>query len=126
MIEARHELVRVRRQIVEEVRRAYAAFEASADALRQATDELVPLSELRVEQAEAAYRAGFADVTSVVLAEQQLLAARTTALELARELADARFRLERAAGGPGGLDDLPATRPATDSTATADAGEALQ
>ena len=123
VIEARHELVRVRRQIVEEVRRAYAAFESSADALRQATGDLVPLSERRVEQAEAAYRAGFADVTSVVLAEQQLLAARTTALELARERADARFRLERAAGGPGGLDDLPTTRP---TAATAHAGEALQ
>ena len=47
VIEARHELTRLRRQIVEEVRRAYATLEASADALQQARDELVPLSQQR-------------------------------------------------------------------------------
>jgi outer membrane protein TolC len=99
-IEARHRLTQSRRQVVEEVRRAVEALRASQAALQKVRTELIPLADQRREQAEASYKNGFADITAVLLAEQEAQAARAKLIELQQKVSSARFRLQRAAGGP--------------------------
>lgn len=101
IVAARHELVRVQRDVVEDVRRAHAAFAAARRELARVERELVPVQRARREQVEAIYLAGQADLTAVLLAEQDLQAAQTELVELEREAAVQRVRLERAAGGAG-------------------------
>lgn len=103
IIEARHRLTQTERQIIEETRRAYAAFSASHENLNRVRSELVPLQQRRRDQAEAQFRGGEADVTALLLAEQELRAARTRLVELERRAATALIRLERAVGGPGAV-----------------------
>ncbi|MEZ5964264.1 MAG: TolC family protein [Planctomycetota bacterium] len=95
----RHARTLAMRQAVEEVRVAFAAFEAQSDNLRRVREVLIPLQRRRREQAESAYRLGQADTTVLFLAEQDLRAAEAHALQLEREVSTARFRLQRAAGG---------------------------
>jgi outer membrane protein TolC len=82
--------------------------------LDQVRIELIPLQESRRTQAEAAYKAGQTDITSLVLADQDLQGARTKLIELQSQVVESLIRLERAAGGS-------AHAPATTQTAT-DAG----
>jgi outer membrane protein TolC len=117
-IEARHRLTQTRRQVVEEVRRSIAAFRASEVALAKVRTELIPLADQRREQAEASYKNGFADITAVLLAEQDAQGARAKLIELQKKVSSARFRLQRAAGGPGVLPDAPATTQPTTQTST--------
>lgn len=100
LVEARHELVRVQRQIVQEIRAALTARAASQQALRKVRDELVPTQQRRTEQAEAQYKAGFADITATFLAQQDLLAAQLSLIDLEQKAAQSAIRLERAAGTP--------------------------
>jgi outer membrane protein TolC len=98
-IAARHRFTQTRRQVVEEVRRALASMRSAQTALAKVRDELIPLVERRHEQAEAQYRNGFADITAVLLAEQDLKDAHVQLIELQQKAALAEVRLERAVGG---------------------------
>lgn len=128
VIEARHQLTQAKREIIEEVRKAYETFAASQEALGTVRTELIPLQEQRREQAEAAYKAGQTDITGLVLAEQDLQASRARLIELQRRTSAALIGLERAVGGPRVLDRLapsgPATAPAGASN-TSPAAEAV-
>jgi cobalt-zinc-cadmium efflux system outer membrane protein len=96
-----HELVATRRQVVEEVRKAYAALAASRAAEAKIGNELLPLLEKRREQAEAAYRAGESDLTTLLLAQDTLATTRAKWIELREKAAIAAVKLERAVGGRG-------------------------
>jgi outer membrane protein TolC len=86
--------------VIEEVRRAFESLRASQSALKTVQERLIPLAERRREQAEAAYKNGFADVTAVLLAEQDAQAARGKQIELQQKASAAYFQLQRAAGSP--------------------------
>jgi outer membrane protein TolC len=112
-MEARYRLTQARRQTVEEVRRSIAALVAQQAALAKARTELIPLADQRREQAEASYKNGFADITAVLLAEQDAQGARAKLIELQQKVSSARFRLQRAAGGPGAVPESATTQPTT-------------
>lgn len=117
VIEARHKLREAQREAVEETRRAFAAFRSSKDNLARVRGTLLPLQEQRLAQAEAQYKAGQTDITSLFLAEQDLQSARGRLIELQRRTSEALIRLERSAGGPGvahaAFGTTAATAPAT-------------
>ena len=71
-MQAIHELVSTQRQVIEEVRKAYAARAAARAAVVKIGDELLPLLEKRREQAESAYRLGESDLTTLLLAQDTL------------------------------------------------------
>lgn len=100
-VEARHELVQAKRQVIEDVRRSWESLSQTRENVRRVRQELVPLQEQRRSLADASFRAGQTDVTSLFLAEQDLRAAQAKAVELDRKAAIAAIRLQRAAGGPG-------------------------
>jgi len=108
--EGRHNLTRLQRQVIEETRRAYAGFTASQENLVRIQDRLIPLAQQRLDLAENQFKAGQVDVTGLLLAEQDLRAARIRLVELQRRNAEALIRLQRAAGGFG---ESPSTVPAT-------------
>jgi cobalt-zinc-cadmium efflux system outer membrane protein len=121
VIEARHQLTDVRRQVIQETRQAHAAFAASQANLQRVGNELVPLLERRLAQAEAQFKAGQTDVTALLMAEQDLRAGRTRLVELQRRTTEALIRLQRAVGGPGAaatLESTEATAPPTQPAAT--------
>lgn len=103
VIESRHQLTSARRQVISEVRRACTTVAASNRNLSRVRDELLPLQELRLKQAEAQFRAGQTDITGLLIAEQDLRASRAQLIELQRKVAIAQVRLERAVGGAGVL-----------------------
>lgn len=117
LIEAGHDLTSQQRQVVEEVRRALAASRLLSQNLSRVRGELVPLLERRREEAVSAFRTGQADITALVLAVQELQAAKARAAELEQRAASAWIDLERAAGGPGAVMKIgksttqPTTRP---------------
>lgn len=98
-ISAQHELTRLERAAIEDVRRAYAAWTASQAALERIERDLIPVDEQRLTQANEQFRAGTIDVTQLLDAEARLPAARARRVELIQRQAEARLRLERAAGG---------------------------
>jgi len=100
-VEARHALTMAKRKIVEEVRLAHLGMAESVVHLARVRNELIPLVQLRREQAEKAYRAGQTDVTGLFLAEQDLRATQSLALDFEKEASTAFIRLQRAVGGPG-------------------------
>jgi cobalt-zinc-cadmium efflux system outer membrane protein len=118
--EAEHKLTKIQRTVVEEVRKAHAAYVESIGALALARDRLVPAQERRRQETEDAYKAGLTDVASLVLADQDLLASKAKLIELEEQASSALVKLERAVGGPGvaaGLRDAgPVTRPAAPGT----------
>jgi outer membrane protein TolC len=122
---ARHDLTQARRAVIEEVRQAHATLLASQGNLDRVRNELIPLQQRRLDQAEAQYRAGQTDLTTLFLAEQELRAARAKQVELERRTSESLIRLQRAVGGPGvaasrnlaGPTTAPAAPPATRSTA---------
>jgi len=121
VIEARHRLTQAQRLVVQEVRQAAAGLTAAQAALAMVQNDLVPLQERRREQAEAAYRSGFADLATVLLAEQEAQATRSKVIELQRRVSTARVQLERAVGGPAFVarSQPAATQPTTAPTAQA-------
>lgn len=100
-VEARHQLVQAKRQVIEDVRRSWESLAQTRENVRRVRQELVPLQEQRRSLADASFRAGQTDVTSLFLAEQDLRAAQAKAVELDRKAAIAAIRLQRAVGGPG-------------------------
>ncbi|MFT3784813.1 MAG: TolC family protein [Tepidisphaeraceae bacterium] len=99
VIEARHRVTDVARQAVEDVRQARAAFAAASATLTKVRDELLPLALRRHDQAEAQYRAGESDLTTLLQAQQHLLAARSRLIEAQKNILLADIRLRRAVGG---------------------------
>ncbi|MCE9595829.1 MAG: TolC family protein [Planctomycetes bacterium] len=106
IVAARHELVDVSRRVVEEVRRAHAELLSSHASLARVRDELIPLQRQRREDVEAIYLAGQTDVTTLLLAEQDLQATQAKLVELEERAAVAVVRLERAVGGPAAARDV--------------------
>ncbi len=100
-LKARYELTQFRREVIEQVRRAYAAHAVSRAALEQAQNELLPLQEKRRDQAELAYRSGDADLATLLLAESDLQETRERLVELQEKVTVAMLKLERAVGGAG-------------------------
>jgi len=98
-IQARHELTKARRAVVEETRSALATLVTSQAALARVRSELVPLQQQRRQQAEALYRAGEADLTSLLVAEQGVQDAREREVLLGETAASALAKLHRAVGG---------------------------
>ena len=99
VLAARHRLLGLQREVVEEVRRAFAAATAAAEVVEASEDRVIPLAQERVDQTRRSFDAGFAGVNDVLLAEADLLDAESG-------LVDARLRgrlasadLRRAAGG---------------------------
>lgn len=101
IVAARHALTDERRRVVEQVRRAHATFESSLLSLDRVRNRLIPLQERRRDLAEAAFRGGQSDITPLVLAAQDLQAARGRLIELERRTTLALLDLQRAVGGPG-------------------------
>lgn len=101
VLESRHELTLIGRTVIEEVRRAVAAYRYSQATLARVRNELIPLQTERRALAEQAFRLGQNDVTSTFLAEHDLRAAEAKRIELERQVAVSFVRLQRAVGGPG-------------------------
>jgi cobalt-zinc-cadmium efflux system outer membrane protein len=126
-VQARHELTKTRRVVVEETRSALATLATSQAALARVRDELVPLQEQRRQQAEALYRAGETDITSLLVAEQSTQEAREREVLLRETAAAAMAKLHRAVGGPnvaagltGAAGEMqPVSRPAAPATRSA-------
>lgn len=98
---ARHALVAAERDVVSEVRRAWAGLRSAQNALARVRDELIPLQRERREQVEAVYLGGEVDVTAVLLAEQDLQASQVQLVEFEQRASLSLVRLERAVGGAG-------------------------
>jgi outer membrane protein TolC len=120
VLEAKHEMVRIKRQVIEEVRRAHAANLATEANLAKVRAELIPLAEQRLEQAQVLYQAGETDTTELFLAEQDLHEAHTREIELQQKSSLSLIALERAVGGPGVARSLglspPEAEPSPDAT----------
>jgi len=99
ILEARHELVTVQREAVEQVRLALVELETAQERLALVRDRLLPLALDRRRQVEVVYLGGAVDVTALLLAEQDLQEAQLRRVELEQDLANALTRLERATGG---------------------------
>lgn len=98
LVEAKHQLVETRRSVIEEVRRAHAMVAGTRANLDRVDRELIPLQTARLEQAEAQFKAGQTDITALLLAEQDLRAARAQRVDLQRRVAVASVRLFRSIG----------------------------
>lgn len=114
VLQARHELVQVTRRVIEEVRRAYAAYVATEANIAKVRSELIPLAEQRLEQAQLLYRAGETDTTELFLAEQDLHEAHTRQIELQQKNSLSLIALERAVGGRGVAHSLGLSPPEAD------------
>lgn len=99
--EARHEMTLARRKVVEDVRVAYQSLAASLANLSRVRNELIPLQEQRRSLAESAFRAGQVDVTSLLLAEQDLRLAKARSIAVEHRASLSLIRLQRAVGGVG-------------------------
>lgn len=116
-IEARHHLAQEQRRVVEEVRSAHGSLVVALEMLQRVSRELIPLAERRQTQAEAQYKAGQTDITSLVLAAQELQSARARLIELQQRTSTALARLHRAVGGSGVATRMaPSSQPATEQS----------
>jgi len=96
---ARHRLTQTVRRTVQEVRQAHAAQAKLAAAAAQASEQLTPLQQQRVDLARAVYESGQSGITPLLLAEQDLQKARLRAVQLELRAAVAAIELRRASGG---------------------------
>lgn len=99
VVAARHRLAGLAREVVAEVRVLHGEVKNRCAELVRVRDEHLPAQARVKELAESAMRAGQTDVSAVLDAEQQWLAAREAAIQLEREARLARIRLRRAVGG---------------------------
>lgn len=97
--EAMHALTQTRRLIIQEVRQAYTSFRSAVIAHEVAERELMPLVVLRRSDAEAAYKAGESGIVPLILADQDLQAARARVAEIQQQVAQSAIRLQREIGG---------------------------
>ncbi len=100
LLEAQHRLTETKRLAVTEVRRAYATSAALQRSVASLRDVTLPLQRQRREEIEAIYLGGQADITTLIIAEQDLRLAQVRLVELEQRAATARAALERAVGGP--------------------------
>ena len=98
-IGARHRLTQTVRRTVQEVRQAHAAQAKLAAAAAQASEQLTPLQQQRVDLARAVYESGQSGITPLLLAEIDLQKARLRAVQLELRAAVAAIELRRASGG---------------------------
>jgi len=118
---ARQDLLQAQREIVEEIRGAYAAYENARQSLAAAREKLLPLQQQELEQAQVAFQAGASDLATLLLAQSDLQATTLRVTGLEEKAISARIKLERAAGGAivaSGLASTsqPATSPASQPT----------
>lgn len=120
VIEGRHKLTQTKRQVVEDVRKAYDTFIATQAVLSDARSKLLPLQQAQQRLAEAAYQAGESDLTTLLIAQEALEDTNAKLVEFEQKTAVAFVRLQRAAGGPGAAANLVATglRPASAPSTT--------
>jgi outer membrane protein TolC len=109
--EQRHRLTEARRGVVEDVRSSLESLGSAQQNLARVERELIPLQERRRSETEEAYRLGLLDVTALLFADQALQESRARRVDLAREVAAARTRLERSVGGPAALALAGGSRP---------------
>ncbi|MBL8768750.1 MAG: TolC family protein [Planctomycetes bacterium] len=100
LIEARHRLLETRRVAVSEVRRALVSYAALQQSVERLRDVVLPLQRQRREEIEAIYLGGQADITSLIIAEQELRLSQVKLIGLEERIALSRAALERAVGGP--------------------------
>ncbi len=110
-----HEMTDQRRTVIEEIRTAREALQASLEAYRRVRDGVIPLLEKRRREATSQWEAGQSDILPLILAEQDLEAAKARRIEFERKATEALIHLERAVGGPA---YVPAGNPSTDLPAT--------
>lgn len=120
LLEAAHELTAVKRGVIEEVRRSHLLHTRLREATAQVREELIPLLQRRLTEAEAALRGGQSDMLALIVAEQELQAGRIQLIELERRTAESWIDLHRAAGGPGrapaaAFDEAPAPHPSSEN-----------
>lgn len=101
IIGARHDLAEQQLEIVQDVRTAYIGYVESATQLAYAQDQILPMQRQQLEQAQLAYQSGEADVTTLLLAENELDTTFSKIEELQEKLTLSRIKLQRAAGGAG-------------------------
>ena len=99
IIGARHDLAEQQREIVQDVRTAYIGYVESATQLAYAQDQILPMQRQQRDQAQLAYQAGEADVTTLLLAQNELDMTFSKIEELQEKLTLSRIKLQRAAGG---------------------------
>jgi outer membrane protein TolC len=99
LVEARHKLTQLRRQVIEEVRRAWGVVRDGQKTHALLQDELIPLLQQQQDRFQAMFLAGEVDQARLLLAQQQLQEALVRKIELECRLATAQARLSRAAGG---------------------------
>ena len=111
----RNELAEQKLVIIQAVRLAYATYLHSQQTLARAQDRLLPLQRKQLDQAQIAYKAGEANLATLLLAQNDLELTLTKILELQEKVTVAKVRLQRAAGGAGVADhiDAAATQPVT-------------
>jgi outer membrane protein TolC len=102
--EQRHRLTEARRGVVEDVRSSLESLGSAQRNLARVESELIPMQERRRSETEEAYRLGLVDVTALLFADQALQESQARRVDLAREVAAARTRLERSVGGPAALE----------------------
>lgn len=96
---ARHDLAEQQLEIIQGVRTAYVDYVHSRHNLSYAQDQILPLQRQQLEQSQLAYQAGEADVTTLLLAANELDLTLSKIVELQEKLSVARIKLQRAAGG---------------------------
>jgi outer membrane protein TolC len=115
---AHHELAQQTNETIENVRSAYAAYLVFKGSLEAAQSRLLPLQEQQRAQAELAYRNGEADLTTLLIAENDLQETRSKLIEMQQKLTESVIQLQRAAGGAGIAAALEEAHPATLPSAT--------
>jgi outer membrane protein TolC len=97
--ELRHRVTETRRQVIEEIRSAWAELASARRTLAVISGELLPLLERRRAEVDVTFGAGESDVVALLLADQALQDVRARRIELEGRATLARIRLERAAAG---------------------------
>jgi outer membrane protein TolC len=122
-VAGRHELAQQQQEVIQDVRTAYATYAHARRALADLRDKLLPLQQRQTDQAQLAYRAGEADLSTLLLAQNDLEQTLSNVVELGEKVVVARVKLQRAAGGAAVADRVeatavPATMPATQTAET--------
>jgi cobalt-zinc-cadmium efflux system outer membrane protein len=100
-VAARHELAEAQVEVIQNVRSTYAAYRHARRALADARDRLLPLQDQQLENAQRAYQTGDADLTTLLLAQNEYEQTQAKIVELEEKVTVARSKLQRAAGGAG-------------------------
>jgi outer membrane protein, heavy metal efflux system len=108
-VAARHDLLEQQREVIQDVRVAYATYAESQRTLAEAREKLLPLQKQQLDQAQRAYQAGEVDLATLLLAQNDYQLGLSRMVDLSAKLATARIKLERAAGGAGVAGKIPAT-----------------